>query len=81
MEYLQVFALIFEFHRISDTLILRLDHTQDVRMTDDQPPFRDWILRLHGRSCPHFIVDMIAGEAMHRVESLSDHRQIHVCGK
>ena len=80
MEYLQVFSLIFEFHRIGYTLILRLDHTQDFRVTDDQPAFRDGILRLNGRPGPHFIVNILTRETMHQVEPIAIDLQFQVGG-
>ena len=57
-------TLIFQIHRISYTLFFRLDHTQDFRMPDDQSAIRDRVFRLHSRSCPHLIVDIVTWEAM-----------------
>lgn len=61
-------------------LILWLNHTQDFRVSNDLPTFRDRFLQFHGWTVPHLIVSIFTSESMYHVEMLAIDLQFQVGG-
>ncbi len=56
---------------ILDSFLLRLDHTQHLRMTNDHSASWLRIWRIHIRPVPHLIMKVIARETMHQIETVA----------